>query len=391
MEQSPGHNLIQFNLSDLEKATKGFKSSYKIGEGDFGAFYRGTIKLSGKSTPVIIQQIQGHVLKAKSDHSWVKELNTIAAMKHQNLLNLVGYCLSVGVRFVVGECTCIGSLSYFLSKLLLSWVKRLIIVQAAARALVYFHDHQFAETEMQNSTPSAGQLDWSFMGYTTPEVDPHNKIKSTDNVYSFGVILLEIITGKPAFDVNRPKNERNLVEWIKSSVSGDETKLAQIMDPNLMGTPGCTKSAMRVLTLSSKCTEEDPKKRPSMSQVLKELAPIVVGTVGYAAWESEHLTSKSDVWSYGVFLYELITGRHNLDRNRPKSEQKLLEWIRPHLSNLKIFELILEFGPEAWCANRCLVCWAKPKMSEVLEVVNQIVEVTTDIGSPLPPMRRVWL
>ena len=134
---------------------------------------------------------------------------------------------------------------------------------------------QFAETEMQNSTLSAGQLDWSFMGYTTPEVDPHNKIKSTDNVYSFGVILLEIITGKPAFDVNRPKNERNLVEWIKSSVSGDETKLAQIMDPNLIGTSGCIKSAMRVLTLSSKCTEEDPKKRPSMSQVLKELSPIV--------------------------------------------------------------------------------------------------------------------
>ena len=134
---------------------------------------------------------------------------------------------------------------------------------------------QFTETEMQNCTQSAGQLDWSFMEYTTPEVDPLNKIKSTDNVYSFGVILLEIITGKPAFDVNRPKNERNLVEWIKSSVSGDETKLAQIMDLNLKGTSGCRNSAMRVLTLSSKCTEEDPKKRPSMSQVLKELAPIV--------------------------------------------------------------------------------------------------------------------
>nr|XP_023879647.1 serine/threonine-protein kinase PCRK1-like [Quercus suber]POE76636.1 putative serine/threonine-protein kinase pbl8 [Quercus suber] len=303
MEQSPGHILIQFTLSDLKKATKSFKSSYKIGEGDFGAFYRGTIKLSGKRTPVLIQQIQGHVLKAKSDHSWVKELNTIAAMKHQNLLNLVGYCLSEGVRFVVGECICIGSLSYFLSELSLSWVKRLIILQSAAQALEYFHEHQivlrsfksssividenlkgklfdqavatFTETEMQNCTQSAGQLDWSFMEYTTPEVDPLNKIKSTDNVYSFGVILLEIITGKPAFDVNRPKNERNIVEWIKSSVSGDETKLAQIMDPNLKGTSGCRNSAMRVLTLSSKCTEEDPKKRPSMSQVLKELASIV--------------------------------------------------------------------------------------------------------------------
>ena len=65
MEQSPGHLLIQFNVSDLEKATKGFKPSYKIGEGDFGAFYKGIIKLSGKRTHVLIQQIQGHVLKAK--------------------------------------------------------------------------------------------------------------------------------------------------------------------------------------------------------------------------------------------------------------------------------------------------------------------------------------
>ena len=48
MEQSTGHHLIQFNVSDLDKATKGFKPSYKIGEGDFGAFYKGTIKLSGK-------------------------------------------------------------------------------------------------------------------------------------------------------------------------------------------------------------------------------------------------------------------------------------------------------------------------------------------------------
>ncbi|PSS21223.1 Disease resistance protein [Actinidia chinensis var. chinensis] len=71
----------------------------------------------------------------------------------------------------------------------------------------------------------------------------------------------------------------------------------------------------------------------------------VVETVGYAAPEyiqTGHLTAKSDVWSYGAFLYELVTGGHPMDRNRPKNEQKLLEWVLPHLSDMKKFELILD-------------------------------------------------
>lgn len=116
----------------------------------------------------------------------------------------------------------------------------------------------------------------------------------------------------------------------------------------------------------------------------------VVGTMGYAAPEyiqTGRLTSKNDVWSYGVFLYELITGRRPLDRNRPKSEQKLLEWVKPYLSDLKKFRLIIDPRLEgkyplksvqrlAIIANRCLVRLPKsrPKMSEVLEMVNQIIE-----------------
>ena len=65
MKQSASDQLIQSNVSDLEKATKGFKPSCEIREGEFGAFYKGTLKQSGKKTYVLTQQIQGHVLKAK--------------------------------------------------------------------------------------------------------------------------------------------------------------------------------------------------------------------------------------------------------------------------------------------------------------------------------------
>eukprot|EP00257_Ricinus_communis_P022261 XP_015581941.1 serine/threonine-protein kinase PCRK1 isoform X1 [Ricinus communis] len=138
------------------------------------------------------------------------------------------------------------------------------------------------------------------------------------------------------------------------------------------------------------------------SDGLSHVSTAVVGTIGYAAPEyiqTGRLTSKSDVWGYGVFLYELITGRRPLDRNRPKEEQKLLEWVRPHLSDLKKFKLILDPRLEgkynlksaqklAAVANRCLIRQAKsrPKMSEVLAMVSKIVD-TTDLGSPLLPMK----
>lgn len=117
----------------------------------------------------------------------------------------------------------------------------------------------------------------------------------------------------------------------------------------------------------------------------------MVGTVGYAAPEyvqTGRLTYKSDVWSYGVFLYELITGRRPMDRNKPKNEQKLLDWVRPHLSHdMRKFERILDprlagnysvksAQKLAAVANKCLLRQPRmrPKMSQVLEVLNTIVE-----------------
>lgn len=126
----------------------------------------------------------------------------------------------------------------------------------------------------------------------------------------------------------------------------------------------------------------------------------VVGTMGYAAPEyiqTGRLTSKSDVWSYGVFLYELITGRRPLERNRPKCEQKLLEWVKPYISDPKKFRMIVDPRLEgkyslksaqklSIVANRCLARHPKtrPKMSEVLEMVNRILNPSTETRSTQP-------
>lgn len=132
----------------------------------------------------------------------------------------------------------------------------------------------------------------------------------------------------------------------------------------------------------------------------------MVGTLGYAAPEYVHtgqVTAKSDIWSFGVVLYELITGRCPIDRNRPKGEQKLLEWVKPYISDIKRFRKIIDPRLDArsslksamrlsTVANRCLVRQSKsrPRMSAVVEMLQRIME-NAELGSPRPPPRSVGL
>lgn len=119
----------------------------------------------------------------------------------------------------------------------------------------------------------------------------------------------------------------------------------------------------------------------------------VVGTIGYAAPEyvqTGKLTAKSDVWSFGVVLYELITGRRAVERNLPKTEQKLLDWVRPYVSDPRKFHHIVDPRLKGqYClksahkiailANKCLMKQPKsrPKMSEVVESLGSII-IETD-------------
>lgn len=318
-------NLRVFTFSELKSVTKNFSRSAMIGEGGFGCVYKGMIKSSDdppSKLDVAVKQLGKRGMQGHKE--WVTEVKVLGVVEHPNLVKLVGYCAEDderGIqRLLIYEYMPNGSVESHLSsqsQTPLSWAMRLKIAQDAAQGLAYLHE----------------------------EMD-------------FQIIFRD---------------------FKSSNILLDEEWNAKLSDFGLA--------------------------RLGPSEGLTHVSTAVVGTMGYAAPEyvqTGRLTSKSDVWSYGVFIYELITGRRPFDRNRPKSEQKLLSWVKPFLSDIKKFNLILDPRLEgnyhlksvqrlAIVANRCLVRNPKsrPKMSEVLEMVNRIVDAPRETGSPQPPVKRL--
>ncbi|XP_042049933.1 serine/threonine-protein kinase PCRK1-like [Salvia splendens] len=316
-------NLKVFSFSELKQTTKNFGRTTKLGEGGFGCVFKGVIKSSNdpaERIDVAVKQLGRRGLQGHKE--WVTEVNVLGVVEHPNLVKLIGYCAEDderGIqRLLVYEYMPNGSVEDHLSirsLTPLSWDMRLRVALDAARGLAYLHE----------------------------EMD-------------FQIIFRDFKC---------------------SNILLDEQWNAKLSDFGLA--------------------------RLGPSEGLTHVSTAVVGTMGYAAPEyiqTGRLTSKSDVWSYGVFLYELITGRRPLDRQRPKGEQKLLEWVKPYLSDAKKFQHILDPRLEgrqvlksahklSLVANRCLSRLSKtrPKMSEVQEMINQVVEAYTGCGSPQPSLK----
>ncbi|XP_020079872.1 probable serine/threonine-protein kinase PBL11 isoform X1 [Ananas comosus] len=314
-------NLRIFTFSELKNATKNFSRSLMVGEGGFGCVYRGSIRSPEEPhgrIEIAVKQLNRSGMQGHKE--WVTEVNVLGVVEHPNLVKLIGYCIEDDERgmqlLLVYEYMPNGSVEDHLSSRstrTLSWGMRLKIALDAARGLTYLHEGM-----------------------------------------DFQIIFRDFKT---------------------SNILLDENWNAKLSDFGLA--------------------------RQGPAEGLSHVSTAVVGTLGYAAPEymrTGRLTTKSDIWSYGVVLYELITGRRPIDRNRPKCEQKLLEWVKPYISDVKKFRIILDPRLDGYytlksatklatIANKCLLRLPKsrPNMSEVLGMVQKLVE-TLDIGDPQPPL-----
>ncbi|WJX13159.1 non-specific serine/threonine protein kinase [Trifolium repens] len=280
-------SLVTFSLSDLRNATDNFNQENIIGRGGFSEVYKGSLQ---DGQLIAIKKMTTGSTDEKTA-GFLSELGIIAHVDHPNTAKLVGCCVE-GEMHLVFELSTLGSLGSVLhgsDKTKMDWSKRYKVALGIADGLLYLHDncerriiHRDIKAEnillTENFDPQIcdfGLAKWlpeqlshhnvstfeGTFGYFAPEYCMHGIVDEKTDVYSFGVLLLEIITGRKAID----HNQKSIVTWAKPLL--DANNIKDVVDPSLGDT--YDKGQMGCLGLTAAmCVEQSPILRPRMSQVV---------------------------------------------------------------------------------------------------------------------------
>ncbi|KAD4586119.1 hypothetical protein R6Q59_035542 [Mikania micrantha] len=302
-------NLKPFSFSVLKAATRNFRPDSVLGEGGFGSVFKGWIDEQslaaakpGTGTVIAVKRlnhegIQGH-------QEWLAEINYLGQLNHPNLVKLIGYCLEDDHRLLVYEFMPRGSLenhlfrrsSYFQP---LSWNLRIKVALGAAKGLAYLHSPEakviyrdfkssnilidsnynakLSDFGLAKDGPADGQSHVSTRvmgthGYAAPEYMATGHLTARSDIYSFGVVLLELLTGRRCIDKSRPSGEQILVVFVKPFLAS-KRKILHIMDPRIDGQYSSS-VATRAALLAMKCLMKEPKHRPTADELVKSLEQI---------------------------------------------------------------------------------------------------------------------
>ncbi|XP_057801343.1 receptor-like cytoplasmic kinase 176 [Salvia miltiorrhiza] len=299
-------NMKSFTLSDLKAATRNFRPDSVIGEGGFGSVFKGWIDehtfaaaRAGSGIVIAVKRLnqegwQGHT-------EWLAEINYLGQLRHPNLVKLIGYCLEDDHRLLVYEFMPKGSMenhlfrrgSYFQP---LSWSLRMKIALDAARGLAFLHSDEvkviYRDFKTSNilldSNYNAKLSDFGLArdgptddkshvstrvmgtyGYAAPEYLSTGHLTAKSDIYSFGVVLLEILSGKKAIDKTRPSGEHNLVEWAKPYLT-NKRRVLHVLDARLEGQYSLGQAA-KAAQLALQCLAMEARSRPNMDEVVTAL------------------------------------------------------------------------------------------------------------------------
>ncbi|KAL0910637.1 hypothetical protein M5K25_021639 [Dendrobium thyrsiflorum] len=279
-------NASAMSLVDLQSATGGFSTNRLLGKGSIGCVYKAKCAV-------------GKVLAVKKVDSptldFVEVISGISRLHHPNISELVGFCSESGFNLLVYEYERNGSLHDYLHLSddycnPLTWDTRVRIALGTARAIEYLHEVCSPSTIHKNIKSSSILLDIelnshlsdcglaSFYqetnktlgpGYQPPEYNKPSDYTMKSDVYCFGVVMLELLTGRKPFDSSKPRPEQSLVRWAMPQLH-DIGVLAQIVDPALRGLYS-PKSLSRFADVIALCVQPEPEFRPPMSEVVQAL------------------------------------------------------------------------------------------------------------------------
>jgi Leucine-rich repeat (LRR) protein len=281
--------LQKLTFSHLLEATKGFSADSLIGAGGFGEVYKAQLE---DGSVVAIKKLI-HVT-GQGNREFMAEMETIGKIKHRNLVPLLGYCKMGEERLLVYEYMKWGSLEYVLHEydLKLNWAARKKIAVGSARGLAFLHHSCIPHIIHRDMKSSNVLLDENFEarvsdfgmarlvnaldthlsvstlagtpGYVPPEYYQSFRCTTKGDVYSYGVVLLELLSGKRPIDPVTFGDDNNLVGWAKQLQK--EKKIHQILDPELASVESA--ELFHYLRIAFQCLDEKSFRRPTMIQVM---------------------------------------------------------------------------------------------------------------------------
>ncbi|XP_027931976.1 probable LRR receptor-like serine/threonine-protein kinase At1g06840 [Vigna unguiculata] len=285
-----------FTYGELSSATNNFSTSAQVGQGGYGKVYKGTLS---DGTVVAIKRAQEGSLQGEKE--FLTEISLLSRLHHRNLVSLLGYCDEEGEQMLVYEFMSNGTLRDHLSvtaKEPLSFAMRLKIALGAAKGLVYlhteadppiFHRDVKASNILLDSKLSAKVADFGLSrlapvpdmegvvpghvstvvkgtpGYLDPEYFLTHKLTDKSDVYSLGVVFLELLTG-----MHPISHGKNIVREV--NIAYQSGVIFSIIDGRMGSYP--SEHVEKFLTLALKCCEDEPEARPRMAEVVRELENI---------------------------------------------------------------------------------------------------------------------
>ncbi|KAF7833906.1 putative serine/threonine-protein kinase PBL7 [Senna tora] len=293
-----------FTFKQLHSATGGFSKSNVVGHGGFGFVYRGVLN-DGRKVAIKFMDQAGK----QGEEEFRVEVELLSRLRSPHLLALLGYCSDNNHKLLVYEFMANGGLQEHLYPvsnsnvipMKLDWETRLRIALEAAKGLEYLHEHVSPPVIHRDFKSSNILLDKKFhakvsdfglaklgsdkagghvstrvlgtQGYVAPEYALTGHLTTKSDVYSYGVVLLELLTGRVPVDMKRPPGEGVLVSWALPLLT-DREKVVKIMDPALEGQYSM-KEVVQVAAIAAMCVQPEADYRPLMADVVQSLVPLV--------------------------------------------------------------------------------------------------------------------
>nr|XP_048337165.1 BRASSINOSTEROID INSENSITIVE 1-associated receptor kinase 1-like isoform X3 [Ziziphus jujuba var. spinosa] len=290
--------LKRFSLRELQVATDGFSNKNILGRGGFGKVYKGRL---ADGSLVAVKRLKEERTQG-GELQFQTEVEMISMAVHRNLLRLRGFCMTPTERLLVYPYMANGSVASCLrdrpeSQPPLDWQIRQHIALGAARGLAYLHDHCDPKIIHRDVKAANILLDEEFeavvgdfglaklmnyrdthvttavrgtIGHIAPEYLSTGKSSEKTDVFGYGVMLLELITGQRAFDLARLANDDDvmLLDWVKGLLK--DQRMETLVDSDLQGNYN-DDEVEQLIQVALLCTQGSPMKRPKMSEVVRML------------------------------------------------------------------------------------------------------------------------